>query len=121
MLREGDNFMMKRSQLSRLNRQLLVCTAAVFAMAGSVMAQSTGTAKKAATDEGGYSTWDVTPFFGWQWFQAFQGNNLRNYSNRFQSGWLFGERINADFSPKMSFEGSMTLGSNRLDLRPFGQ
>jgi len=95
-----------------------------LAITGTAMAQSAGTAKPdaaATADDGGYSTWDVTPFVGWQWFQAFQGNNSRNYTDKFQSGWLFGERFNADFTPKVSAEASITLGSNRLDLRPSGQ
>jgi outer membrane protein OmpA-like peptidoglycan-associated protein/outer membrane protein W len=87
------------------------------------MAQSASTAKPAAasSDDGGYSTWDVTPFFGWQWFQAFQGQNDRNYAAKFQSGWIFGERFNADFSPKVSVEASVTLGGNRLDVKPYTQ
>lgn len=114
--------MTKRSQFVRPGRQLLLWATVALAITGSAMAQTAKTDKPAAgPDEGGYSTWDVTPFFGWQWFQAFQGTNDRNYTNKFQSGWLFGERFNADFTPKVSVEGSLTLGSNRLELRPFGQ
>jgi len=86
------------------------------------MAQSAGTAKPAAatSDDYGYSTWDLTPFVGWQWFQAYQGTNQRNYTNYFQNGLVFGERVNADFSSHFSAEASMMLGYNRLDLRPYG-
>jgi hypothetical protein len=91
-----------------------------LALAGSAMAQSAATAKPAA-DTGGYSTWDITPYVGWQWFQAFQGHNDRNYTNKFESGWMFGEKINADFTNHVSIEGSVQLGRDRLDLRPYGQ
>src|SRR4051812_25245691 len=115
--------MTKRSQLVRPRRQLMLCAALAVGLAGSAMAQSAGTAKPASAADGeyGYSKWDVTPFFGWQWFQAFQGTNLRNYEARHNSGWLFGERFNFDATRKVSIEGSLTLGSNRLALHPFGQ
>lgn len=114
--------MTMRSHFVRPGRQFLLCAAVTLALAGTAMAQSTTAAKPAATsDDSGYSKWDVTPFFGWQWFQAFQGNNLRNYANRFDSGWLFGDRINADFSPHFGIEGSLAMGSNKLGLRPYGQ
>ncbi len=116
--------MTKRSQFARPYRQFMLWATVAVAITGSAMAQTTGTAKAAAastTDDGGYSTWDITPYFGWQWFQAFQGGNTRNYTDRFQSGWVFGEKFNFDFSNHISFEGSLQLGRNRLDLRPYGQ
>src|SRR5580704_3792370 len=99
MLREGDNFMTKRSHFARRCRQLLLWATVTLAITGSAMAQSAGTAKPAAatSDDYGYSTWDLTPFVGWQWFQAYQGTNQRNYTNYFQNGLVFGERVNADF------------------------
>jgi hypothetical protein len=88
-------------------------------------AQSAGAPKSAAaaSDSGDsdYSKWDITPYFGWQWFQAFQGNNDRNYAAKYQSGWLFGESFDANFSNHVSAEASMTLGRDRLDLRPSTQ
>jgi outer membrane protein OmpA-like peptidoglycan-associated protein len=88
------------------------------------VAQSAASANPAGSGDAenyGYSKWDITPFFGWQWFQAFQGMNTRNYDQRFKNGWVFGERFNFDFTPKVSVEASMMLGSNRLLLRPAGQ
>ena len=115
--------MTKSSQFVRPCRQLLLWATVAVAITGSAMAQSAGTAKAApaSSDDSGYSTWDVTPFFGWQWFQAFQGQNDRSYTDKLKSGWLFGERFNADLTPMFSTEASLTLGSNRLLLRPFGQ
>ncbi|HXE56103.1 MAG TPA: outer membrane beta-barrel protein [Tepidisphaeraceae bacterium] len=115
--------MTMRSQFVRRSRQVLLCGAVVLGLTGSALAQSAASAKPASSgdaDNYGYSKWDITPFFGWQWFQAFQGNNTRNYDQRFKNGWLFGERYNFDFSPKVSAEASMSLGSNRLLLRPSG-
>ncbi|HVW11068.1 MAG TPA: outer membrane beta-barrel protein [Bryobacteraceae bacterium] len=112
-----------RSQFVRRSRQFLLCGALALGLAGSAVAQSAATTKPAGSadaDNNGYSKWDITPFFGWQWFQAFQGMNTRNYDARFKNGWLFGERYDFDFTPKVSVEGSMTLGSNRLLLRPAG-
>jgi len=115
--------MMKRSQFAGLFRRVLVSATLVCAVAGGAMAQSSGTSKAPAStsDEYGYSKFDITPFVGWQWFQAFQGDNTRNYAERYKSGWLFGERFNADFTPKVSAEASMVLGSNRLIFLPAGQ
>ena len=70
--------MMKRSQFARPSRKLLLCATVALAITGSALAQSAGTAKPAATDDdSGYAKWEVTPFAGWQWFQAFQGDNQR--------------------------------------------
>jgi len=117
--------MTKRSQFAGPSRQLLWCATAVLALTGSVFAQSanSGAAKPAAatTDDGGYSSWEFTPFVGWQWFQAFQGQNQRNYADYFKSGWLFGERISANFTPHFGVEDSMSLGGNSLNLKPAGQ
>jgi hypothetical protein len=112
--------MTKRSQFARHCRQSMLWATVALAITGVAMAQSTGTAKPAA-DEGGYSTWDITPYVGWQWFQAFQGDNSRNYTDKFESGWIFGEKFDADFSNHVSLEGSVQLGRNILDLRPFTQ
>jgi hypothetical protein len=115
--------MTMRSQFARRSRQVLLCGALVFGLAGSALAQSTASASTASSNDAdnyGYSKWDITPFAGWQWFQAFQGNNARNYDQRFKSGWVFGERYNFDFTPKVGIEGSLMLGSNRLLLRPSG-
>src|ERR1700679_4090135 len=118
--REGDNFMTKRSQFVRHGRQSMLWATVALAITGCAMAQSTATAKPAA-DDGGYSTWEITPYAGWQWFQAFQGDDSRNYINKFQSGWIFGEKIDADFSNHVSIEGSVQLGRNIMDLRPYTQ
>jgi len=112
--------MTKRSQFVRHSRQSMLWATVALAITGCAMAQSTGTAKPAA-DDGGYSTWEITPYAGWQWFQAFQGDNSRNYTDKFQSGWVFGEKIDADFSDHISLEGSVQLGRNTLDLRPYTQ
>jgi len=93
-----------------------------LALTGSAVAQTTGTAKPAATtDDGGYSTWDVTPYFGWQWFQAFQGDNTRNYTDRFKSGWIYGDKLDFDIANHVTIEGSVQLGRNILELKPYTQ
>lgn len=114
--------MTKRSQFVRPGRQFMLWATVALAITGSAMAQTTGTAKPAAAaDDGGYSTWDITPYVGWQWFQAFQGDNQRNYTDRFQNGWIVGEKLDADFSNHVSIETSVQLGRNILDLRPYTQ
>lgn len=118
--------MTTRSQFDRLGRQLLLCATVALALSGSAFAQSAnaGSAKPASattTEDGGYSAWDITPYVGWQWYQAFQGDNIRNYTSRFNSGWVFGERYNFDYSSKFSVEGLFELGSNRLELKPYTQ
>ncbi len=115
--------MMKRSQLARPGRQLMFCATAVLAITGSLFAQSANSGAKAAstTDEGGYSSWEITPYIGAQWFQVYQHHNAPNYVDRYGPGWLFGERFTFHVDPKISIEGSMNIGSNRLYLQPFGQ
>ncbi len=118
--------MTKRSQFAWLGRRLLLSATAVLAITGSMFAQSANSgapkpAAPAATDDGGYSSWEFTPFFGWQWYQAFQGDNQRNYADYFKSGWLFGERVSSNFNSKMGVEGALSLGGNNLYLRPAGQ
>lgn len=115
--------MTKRSHFVRRSRQLLVSATVALAIAGSAPAQTAGTAKPAATttDDGGYSVWDVTPYFGWQWYQAFQGGNLRNYTDRFNNGWLFGEKFNYEPTNHVSIEASFQLGSDRFEVKPSTQ
>src|SRR5580698_4904265 len=104
-MREGDNFMTKRSQFVRPGRQFMLWATVALPVTGSAMAQSTGTAK-AAADDGGYSTWELTPYFGLQSFQAPQGDNSRHYTVKFENGWVFGQKIDGDFSNHVSIEGS---------------
>jgi hypothetical protein len=115
--------MTMRSQFVGRSRQLLLCGALALGLAGSAVAQTAASAKPAGSGEEdyGYSKWDITPFFGWQWFQAFQGMNFRNYDQRFKSGWVFGEKFNFDFSPKVSGEASLTLANNPSIFKPVGQ
>ena len=118
--------MTKRSQFVRPGRQSMLWATVALAITGSALAQTTGTAAKpaaaaAATNDGGYSTWEITPYAGWQWFQAFQGDNSRNYTDKFQSGWVYGEKVDFDFSNHISIEGSVQLGRDILDLRPYTQ
>lgn len=115
--------MTMRSKFVRSGRQFLLGATVALGLAGSALAQSASSAKPASTasDEGGYSKWDITPFFGWQWFQAYQGTNHRNYDAWLKNGWLFGEHFNFDFSNHASIEASLEIGSNRLYLHPFGQ
>ena len=113
--------MTMRSQFVRRSRRVLLCGAVILGLTGSAVAQSAATAKPASSgdaDNNGYSKWDITPFFGWQWFQAFQGMNDRNYTQKFKNGWLFGERYNFDFTPKVSAEASLALRSNPQHQRP---
>ena len=117
--------MTKMSQFAGRCRQLLFWGTVALAIGGtSALAQSAGTAKPASantSDDYGYAKWDITPFVGWQWFQAFQGNNQRNYTDRFESGPIFGLHFGVDATSHVGLEASLMQGRNRLDLRPYGQ
>ncbi len=106
-------------RLARHSRQLLLCASIALAAGGSAFAQSSGSAAKpAAVDEGGYSKWDISPFVGWQWFQMFQGSNLREH--QYEDGVVYGGKVSQDFSRYISLEEYLAEGHNRLDLKPYG-
>jgi hypothetical protein len=111
--------MTKRSRFARQSRQLLLCVTAALAITGSAFAQTASSGAAKPADEGGYSKWDVDPFVGWQWFQIFQGSNIRPH--KFESGVVWGGRVTEDFSNHFALEQSLSLGYNRLELKPTGQ
>ena len=110
--------MTQRSLFARHSRKLLLCATAALAFTGSALAQSASAGAKPAPapDPGGYSTWDVSPFIGWQWFQQFQGTNTRSHT--YDSGWIWGERVTEDFSRYFALEEAIGLGHNTLNMKP---
>ena len=74
---------------------LLAIATALAAVTPAVAQTSTGNA--ARFQEGGYSTVDLSAFFGWQWFQFGQGSTVRPLD--FRNGMIFGARR---FTPHFS-------------------
>jgi opacity protein-like surface antigen len=101
-----------------------VLGAAVLALmlAGSAVSQSASqTSKPAASGspEIGASTFDITLFGGWEWFQAYASNNGR--SHRLDDGEVFGMRFNEDFASHFGLEEAFQWGpAHDLKLRPYG-
>jgi outer membrane protein OmpA-like peptidoglycan-associated protein len=93
--------------------------AATVALSGNALAQDKDAkkdAKPASTK--GYSTLDISPFVGWNWFQFGQGNNAANH--RFSDAFNFGGRVNENFHQYLSLEEGVQEGFNGLRLVPVG-
>ena len=67
--------MTTRSCLDKLHRKGALLTMAAALVISSVTAgpASAQTNVATTTQEGRYSLWDISPFFGAQWFQIYQG------------------------------------------------
>ena len=101
-------------------RNILLALTVVLATAGTALAQSasSGNAAKPISDEGEYSTWDIGAFFGWQWFQMYQGT--ANQNHLLQPKDIIGARLTNDFANYFGIEGYFGTGFNRLALLPYG-
>src|SRR5215469_67691 len=105
--------------MSKLTR-LFGFLALMLPGAGIAFSQAAAQTSKPSTSEQEYSTVDITPFGGWQWFQAYAGDAQRTH--KLQDKYVFGLRVNEDFSNYIGLEQSFTWGpANNLLLRPFGQ
>jgi outer membrane protein OmpA-like peptidoglycan-associated protein len=94
--------------------------ALTFTGTGIAFSQAAATTSRPSTSEQVYSTVDITPFGGWQWFQAYAGETQRTH--KLEDKYVFGGRVDADFSNYVGLEGAFTWGpANNLLLRPFGQ
>lgn len=87
--------------------------------AAAVMAVPAFPQNSSGNAVGGYSTWDVSPFIGGQWFQIYANNATRVHT--FDPGIIFGVRVTEDFSRYFSLEEGIGTGFNRLRLAPFQQ
>src|SRR5688572_2765102 len=89
----------------RISRQIATLCASVALFV--VPAQSQDTRE--------YSTWDITPYGGLQFFEL-----LRDHpAHSFADGPLFGVRFNQDFSKYVGVEEWLGYGINNLKLKPF--
>jgi outer membrane protein OmpA-like peptidoglycan-associated protein/opacity protein-like surface antigen len=94
--------------------------ALTFTGTGIAFSQAAATTSNPSTSEQEYSTIDLTPFGGWQWFQAYAGETQRTH--KLQDKYIFGGRVDEDFSTYIGLEEAFTWGpANDLLLRPFGQ
>jgi hypothetical protein len=103
-------------------RKILLALTAVVATAGPALPQSTssssGNAAKPFSDEGEYSTWDIGPFLGTQWFQLYE--ETKNQNHLFKPKTVIGGRVTFDLGRYWGIEGAFTTGFNRLYLLPYG-
>ena len=101
-----------------LNRWLqsgaLLAMAAALGPATPALAQSSAS----SGSEGTYSSWNISPFFGTQWFQFAQGSSIRPLT--FQPGPTFGVRVTEDVSRYFSLEQGAAVGLNRARFAPYG-
>lgn len=87
---------------------------------GIAFSQAGATTSNSSTSEKSYSTIDLSPFGGWQWFQVYAGETDRTH--KLQDKYVFGGRVDEDFSNYVGLEQAFTWGpANNLLLRPFGQ
>jgi outer membrane protein OmpA-like peptidoglycan-associated protein len=80
------------------------------------MAQNTGNAAK--TPEGGYSSWNFSESFGWQWFQFAQGARVRPLT--FDDKFYMRFALTEDVSRYFSFEEGFGFGANNAQFLPLG-
>ncbi|MGC9972695.1 MAG: hypothetical protein ABSE56_19100 [Bryobacteraceae bacterium] len=97
-------------------RGALITITAAIAAAVPALPQTTPSAKSASLP-GEYSTIDVSPFIGYQWFQIY-GNQFRFL--KFEPGTVIGFRVTEDHWRYVSVEESFTAGFNDLRLLPYG-
>ncbi|HLI84832.1 MAG TPA: putative Ig domain-containing protein [Bryobacteraceae bacterium] len=94
--------------------------ALTVAGAGTAFSQAAAQTSKSPASEQEYSIFDIAPFGGWQWFQAYAGSAARTH--KLQDKYIFGLRANEDFSNYVGLEESFTWGpANNLLLQPVGQ
>jgi outer membrane protein OmpA-like peptidoglycan-associated protein len=106
--------------------QLLVLATSIMTIAGSALAQNTNprAVKPAGTADGGYSLFDVSPYIGWQWFQAYSFTSSYPAVPRahdFDGGAGFGVRFTEDVANHFAIEENIGVGFNRLQLQPSGE
>ena len=99
-------------------RGALLAIAAALAAVTPAVAQTASNGNAARPQEGGYSTVDLSAFFGWQWFQFGQGATVRPLD--FKNGMIFGARLNEDFSKYIGLEEAFGLGINKEEFLPSG-
>ena len=109
---------MKRNPEIRVSRFAALAATAALALAGTAIAQDKKDAPKAPASTQGYSTIDVSPFLGWNWFQFGQGKNAGVHS--FNNAFDFGGRVNENFHKYLGLEEGFQEGFNGLRLVPFG-
>ena len=90
--------------------------AAVFACGTASPALAQNSAQGLA--EGTYSSWNISPFFGTQWFQFAQGKTIRPLT--FDPGITFGVRVSEDLSRYFGLEEGAAMGFNRANFKPYG-
>jgi outer membrane protein W len=99
-------------------RGALLAIAAAVAVATPAMAQNASSGNAAKSQEVGYSTWDISPYFGWQWFQLGQGSRVRPLD--FNNGATFGARLTEDYWKYVSLEEGFGMAWNKASFLPFG-
>jgi outer membrane protein OmpA-like peptidoglycan-associated protein len=100
-----------KSNLSN-SRIILLTVLAALVIAGPAFSQN-------AVPERGYSTVDLTLFFGPQWYQIYQGSGGSG-QHFLEPRPVVGERLTFNPLNYVGFEGSFALGFNRLALLPAG-
>src|SRR5579862_4481836 len=91
---------------------------AVLAISAALLITAPVSAQNNANPERGYSTFDLSWFAGWQWFQFTQGSSI--ITRQFGNAGVWGERATEDFTRYIGIEEGIQVGYNRLRLRPFG-
>jgi outer membrane protein W len=109
---------MKRSHTVRRATAWRIPLALAALLAVAAPAQPQTVKAKTGGSGASYSTIEVSPFAGYQWFQIYA--NERTRYSKFDGAPVFGFRVTEDFSKYIGLEESFTVGFNNFRLRPWG-
>jgi hypothetical protein len=105
---------MTRSKSNQFHSRIILLTVlAALVIAGPAFSQN-------AVPERGYSTVDLTTFFGAQWYQIYQGTGGTGSQHFLEPRPVVGERLTFNPLNYVGFEVNWALGFNRLALVPAG-
>jgi outer membrane protein OmpA-like peptidoglycan-associated protein len=106
--------MTTRSKSNQFSSRIIPLTVlAALVIAGPAFSQN-------AVPDRGYSTVDLTAFFGTQWYQIFQGSGGAGSQHFLETKPVVGERLTFNPLNYVGFEVNWALGFNRLALVPAG-
>jgi outer membrane protein OmpA-like peptidoglycan-associated protein/opacity protein-like surface antigen len=104
---------MTRSKSNQFHSRIILLTVlAALVIAGPAFSQN-------AVPERGYSTVDLTAFFGSQWYQIYQGSGGSG-QHFLEARPVVGERLTLNPLNYVGFELNWALGFNRLAMLPAG-
>jgi len=107
-----------RALASRIGRSALGAKPALPILAAIVLVALPGFSQTSSSSSGGdYSTFEISPFAGGQWFQLYQGSRVRVH--QFAPGGVFGFHLNQDLWEHFGLEETFSNGYNNVRLQVY--